>query len=89
VEAYCLIKTPVAIQPAYTIYFERFADRTWTHADVHKWTPSIKKEFNMVHGLLQQMHNEPFYCLTDNPKLEKFVQSLGMSINKPYPVTMG
>lgn len=72
-----MVKTPVAIQPAYTIYFERFADRTWTHADVHKWTPSIKKEFNMVHGLLQQMHNEPFYCLTDNPKLEKFVQSLG------------
>ena len=72
-----MIKTPVAIQPAYTIYFERFADRTWTHADVRFWTPSVKREFEMVHGLLQQMHSEPFFCLTDNPKLEKFVQSIG------------
>ena len=72
-----MIKTPVAIQPAYTIYFERFADRTWTHADVRLWTPSVKKEYEMVHGLLQQMHSEPFFCLTDNPKLEKFVQSIG------------
>jgi hypothetical protein len=72
-----MVKIPVAIQPAYTIYFERFADRTWTHADVRKWTPKIKKEFIQVHGLLQMMHGEPFYCLTDNPKLEKFVQSLG------------
>ena len=76
-EAQCLIKTPVAIQPAYTIYFERFADRTWTHADVRKWTLSIKKEFQQVHGLLQMIHGQPFFCLTDNPKLEKFVQSLG------------
>jgi hypothetical protein len=72
-----VVKTPVAIQPAYTIYFERFADLTWTHADVYKWTPAIKKEFKQVHALLQMMHSEPLYCLTDNPKLEKFVKSLG------------
>tara|TARA_X000001316_G_C915773_1_gene30191 strand:+ start:404 stop:691 length:288 start_codon:yes stop_codon:yes gene_type:complete len=84
-----LIKTPVAIQPAYTIYFERFADRTWTHADVHKWTPTIKKEFMKVHGLLQTMHSEPFYCLTDNNKLEKFVKSIGYSYVQTLPCDDG
>lgn len=72
-----MIKTPVVIQPAYTIYFERFADRTWIHMDVHKWTPEIKKELVQVQSLLQMMHSEPFYCLSDNPKLEKFAQSIG------------
>ena len=76
-----MIKTPVAIEPAYTIYFERFADRTWTHADVHKWTPSIKKEFRDVHHLLFMIHSEPFYCLVDNPKLEKFVSFLGYNFS--------
>ena len=71
------MKIPVAQQPAYTIYFERFKEMTWTHADVHKWTPEIKREFVQVHTLLQMMHTEPFYCLTDNPKLEKFVRSIG------------
>ena len=72
-----MIKTPVAIQPAYTIYYEEYEHRTFTHADVYKWTPVIAKEFKMVHALLQQIHSDPFYCLVDNPKLEKFVQSLG------------
>jgi len=43
-----LIKTPVAIQPAYTIYFERFADRTWTHMGVRKWTSKIKTKLRIV-----------------------------------------
>ena len=76
-EAYCLIKTPVAIQPAYTIYFERHEDKTWTHADVRKWTPSIKREFMDVHAVLNIIHNEPFFCLVDNEKLEKFVTTIG------------
>ena len=71
------MKIPVAQQPAYTIYFERFKEMTWTHTDVHKWTPETKREFVQVHTLLQMMHTEPFYCLTDNPKLEKFVRSIG------------
>ncbi len=43
----------------------------------------------MVHGLLQQMHHEPFYCLTDNPKLEKFVQSLGYEYVQTLPCDDG
>jgi hypothetical protein len=77
VETYCLIKTPVAIQPHYTIYFERYDGVTWTHADVHKWTPSIAREFKDIHALLNIIHNEPFYCLVDNSKLEKFVKQIG------------
>ena len=83
------MKIPVAQQPAYTIYFERFAGRTWTHADVHKWTPEIKREFVQVHTLLQMMHTEPFYCLTDNPKLEKFVRSLGYTFEQIVPCDDG
>ena len=71
------MKIPVAVQPAYTIYYEHFAGLTWTHADVHKWTPQIQKEFKQVHGLLQMILDKPFYCLTDNPKLEKFVKMIG------------
>lgn len=72
-----MVKTPVAIQPTYTIYFERFDNKTWTHADVHQWSPKIAKEFRDVHHLLSMIHKEPFYCLVDNFKLEKFVKFLG------------
>jgi hypothetical protein len=72
-----LIKTPVAIQPAYTIYYEWFEDKIWTHADVHKWTPEVAKEFAQVHGMLNMIAGQPFFCLVDNPKLEKFVKQLG------------
>ena len=72
-----MIKTPVAIQPAYTIYYEWFEDKIWTHADVHKWTPKISKEFKEVHGLLNIIAGQPFFCLVDNPKLTKFVKQLG------------
>jgi hypothetical protein len=72
-----LIKTPVACQPDYTIYFEMYDGLTWTHADVHKWTPKIAKEFQQVHGMLNIIHGRPFYCLVDNDKLKKFVTQLG------------
>jgi len=72
-----MIKTPVAIQPAYTIYYEFFEDKIWTHADVHKWTPQVAKEFKEVHGLLRILAGQPFFCLVDNKKLEKFVKQLG------------
>jgi hypothetical protein len=84
-----LIKTPVAIQPAYTIYYEEYEHRTFTHADVYKWTPVIAKEFKMVHALLQQIHSDPFYCLVDNPKLEKFVKFLGYKFLKEVICTDG
>ena len=76
------MKIPVAIQPAYTIYFEIYDGLTWTHADVHKWTPTIAKEFYNVHGILNVIHNQPFYCLVDNLKLEKFVKKLGYKFVK-------
>ena len=80
-----MIKTPVAIQPAYTIYFEMYDGLTWTHADVHKWTPKIAKELRDVHHLLSMIHTKPFYCLVDNSKLEKFVKFLGyIFINNVY-----
>lgn len=72
-----MVKTPVAVQPHYTIYFELYDGLTWTHTDVHKWTPQIAKEFKYTHGLLNIMHGKPFYCLVDNPKLKKFVKLLG------------
>lgn len=55
---------------------------TWTHADVHKWTPKIAKEFHQVHGLLNMIHGRPFYCLVDNDKLKKFVTQLGYTFVK-------
>lgn len=72
-----MIKTPVIIQPAYTIYFEMYDGLTWTHADVHKWTPKIAREFKYAHNLLSIIHGRPFYCLVDNYKLKKFVTQLG------------
>ena len=77
-----MIKTPVAIQPAYTIYFEAYDGLTWTHADVHKWTPQVAKEFYNVHGILNMIHGKPFYCLVDNSKLKKFVTQLGYKFVK-------
>jgi len=72
-----MIKTPVSIQPAYTIYYEYFEDKIWTHADVYRWTPKIAKEFADVHSLLNIIAGQPFYCVVDNSKLEKFVKKLG------------
>jgi len=77
-----MVKTPVVIQPAYTIYFEAYEGLTWTHADVRQWTPTIAKEFYNVHGILNVIHGQPFYCLVDNSKLEKFVKQLGYKFVK-------
>lgn len=77
------------MQPAYTIYYEEYDDRTFTHADVYRWTPTIAKEFKMVHTLLQQIHGDPFYCLVDNPKLEKFVDGLGYKFLREVTCTDG
>ena len=79
-EAYCLIKTPVACQPDYTIYYEYWEQKIWTHADVYKWTPRVAKEFAQVHGMLNMIAGQPFYCLVDNPKLAKFVTQLGYKL---------
>lgn len=72
-----MLKTPVVIQKHYTIYFEMYEGLTWTHADVHKWTPKVAREFKYAHNLLSIIHGRPFYCVVDNDKLKKFVIQLG------------
>ena len=79
------MKLPVIIQPAYTVYFERLGDMTFTHCDVHYWSASVYKELYQAHGVLQMLHTNPFYTLTDNPKLEEFVTMLGYQYLETVP----
>jgi hypothetical protein len=71
------MKVPVVATEDYTIYYEPYDGLIWTHADVHKWTARVAHDFFMMHELLNDLVNEPFYCLVDNTKLQKFVKNVG------------
>lgn len=76
------MKLPVAQNTAYTIYYERYDDKTFTHADVHEWNKDIRTKFIATHTVLHALHGEPFYALVDNKKLAKFVYLLGYRPHK-------
>jgi len=75
------MKIPVVKTDDFTIYFERYKDKTFTHADVRKWNKKVKKQFIYMHYALHMFHGEPFFALVDNKKLTKFVYLLGY---KPF-----
>lgn len=71
------MKYPVAQTANFTIYYERFDGKTFTHADVTSWNKEVRNQFKAMHTVLQHFHGEPFYALVDNKKLSKFVYLLG------------
>lgn len=71
------MKLPIARTPSFTIYYELFDDKTFTHADVSVWNREVKETFIATHKVLSALHGEPFYALVDNKKLAKFVYLLG------------
>lgn len=76
------MKLPVAQTVDFTIYYERFEDKTFTHADVVSWNKTVRDKFKATHSVLQHLHGEPFYALVDNKKLAKFVYLLGYRPHK-------
>ena len=71
------MKYPVAQTASFTIYYERFNDKTFTHADVKEWNRTVREQFVATHKVLHAIHGDSFYALVDNKKLAKFVFLLG------------
>ncbi len=74
------MKTPVVIRSEYIMYLDFFDNLLWIHADVQKWTCSIKRrlleDLKTIVGLIGM----PVLAFVEisNTKLRKFVETLGM-----------
>jgi hypothetical protein len=49
------LKVPVVVRDDYTIYLERFADRTWGHVDFRRWSASSLRAFVADVKMLAQL----------------------------------
>ena len=60
-------KVPYIERPHYIIWLEAFCDRVWVHVDVFKWTPEIKRQYQLDFKLIPG----PLYALNVEPGMAK------------------
>lgn len=72
-------KVPICVKDNYIIYIERVGLSNWMHADVHKWTPAVFKEFDKDLDIIFDLHGGPMFIMIDkeNKKLQKFGKIFG------------
>lgn len=71
------LKVPVAIQPTFTISFERSQGFTFIHCDIHgPWTAKVKQDLTVAFRALCVLHSEKIYAQhsPDDTKHEKFLK---------------
>jgi hypothetical protein len=60
------------------MYLEDWEGFHWFHVDVHRWTPTVYREFVYHLDLLQWLIQDHLFAVVDNdPKLAKFGSKIG------------
>jgi hypothetical protein len=76
------LKVPVVVRDDFTIFLERFADRTWGHVDFRRWSASALRQFRADVALLVALQGEPL-LVTHYPgdvRHAKFLRLAGASL---------
>jgi hypothetical protein len=77
------LKVPAVQRPDYTVTLEQWADMTFAHVDVRRWTAPVCRAFKADFDALYALHGGPLYATAtdDNTKLQKFIGFCG---GKPW-----
>lgn len=72
-------KVTVCRRPDYEIQYEQLGVHTFVHVNVHRWTPTVKNEFERDCNALQELLNGPVMvlCRNSDNKLRKFCAKFG------------
>lgn len=68
----------------YTIWLENYKNiANFIHAEVYKYSKTVRQEFGRDLNVLADLHNSPLYVLThkDNKKLKKFMSIYGLVLD--------
>lgn len=73
------LKVPVVARADYTIWLERFADRTWGHVVFRRWSAHALRRFRDDAKLLVEMQGEPILVThrPDDARHAKFLRLAG------------
>jgi hypothetical protein len=85
-------KDAVVLRPEYTISLERFEDQIWVHAEIRKWSASIKKRLRQDWDYVFGLYGGPMYALNyphGCKKHQKFMISMGFEFFESIEVGSG
>ena len=76
----------------YTIYLENYLNRLWVHVDVLRWTPSIRKDYQIRFDRLMDKLGQVVYAINmpwDFEKRHKFMLMTGWQFYKKRKMPHG
>lgn len=77
-------RVKVVNRPEYTIWLENYKNvANFIHAEVYKYTKTVRKNFGKDLYTLMSLHEDPLYVLTEksNTKLKKFMSIYGLVLD--------